>query len=217
MSYKGLPFEVEWVELPDIAPRMKEIKAAPGKGPDGTEMYTLPVLRDPNTGAIVTDSWDIALYLDNTYPEKPVFPEDTKGLIHAFNTAHFGQLLPAIKFPLMRLGGVLRERSLKYYLTTRERYFNQQIEEWSPEGPEREQHWAVLEKAFETWMTWHGKTEGKWFMGNTFSYADVLVVSSLFWLKKVLHENEWNRIATWHDGQLKDLFADVERECQNVQ
>ena len=50
MLYKGLHCKVKWVELPDIAPKMKEIVAVPGKSPDGTEMYTLPVLRDPTLG-----------------------------------------------------------------------------------------------------------------------------------------------------------------------
>ena len=66
LSYKGLPFEIQRVELPDIASRMKEIGATSGTGLDGNELYTLPVLHDPNTGAIITNSWDIAVYLDNT-------------------------------------------------------------------------------------------------------------------------------------------------------
>jgi len=49
---------------------------------------------------IITDSWDIAMYLNNTYPEKPVFPKDTNGLIHAFDAVYTDQIRPAIKFHL---------------------------------------------------------------------------------------------------------------------
>ena len=212
MSYKGLPFEVEWVELPDIAQKMKDIGASPGKFLN-TVAYTLPVLRDPNTGAVVTDSWDIAVYLDNTYPEKLVFPRDTQGLIRAFGTAYADQIRPALKFPLVRAKEILKERSLEYYITTRENHFNQRLEEWSPEGPERDQHWSALEKAFSTLKAWYGKTDGRWLMGNTFSYADILVASILVWLEKVLHDDEWKRLAAWDDGQWERLLADVKDKC----
>jgi len=193
---------------------MKEIGATPGKHPYGGEMYTLPVLRDPNTGAIITDSWDIVVYLDNTYPAKPVFPKDTKGLICAFGAAYMDQFWPATKFPLVRSREILTERSAEYYLTTRQQYFSQKVEEWSPEGPERDQHWSIFEKAFTAVKKWYDKTDGKWLMGNTFSYADILAASGLFWFKMVLHDDEWKRLAAWHDGRWEKLLADVESECK---
>ena len=193
---------------------MKEIGARTTKYPDGSDVYTLPVLRDPNDGAIITDSFDIAVYLDNTYPEKPVFPKDTKSLISAFDIAYVGQIWPAVKFPLVRAKEILREGSVEYYLSTRQKYFNQKLEEWSPEGPERDQHWSALEKAFTTVKTWYDKTDGRWITGDTFSYADILVASSLVWLSKVLHDDEWRRLTTWNDGAWEKLLADVKSECK---
>ena len=192
---------------------MKEIGGGTSKYPDGSDVYTLPVLRDPNTGATITDSWNIAVYLDNTYPEKPVFPKDTKGLISAFDTAYVSQLWPAVKFPLLRGKEILREGSIEYYVSTRQRYFNLKSEEWSPEGPERDQHWSALEKAFATAKTWYDKTDGRWIMGDTFSYADILAASALVWLNKVLYDDEWRRLATWNDGEWGKLLADVKSEC----
>ncbi|KAL4077577.1 hypothetical protein J3A83DRAFT_4388889 [Scleroderma citrinum] len=218
LSYKGLPFQIDWVELPDIAPRMKEIGASPGKHPDGSDHYTLPVLRDPNTGAVVTDSWDIAVYLENTYPEKPIFPKDTKGLIRAFNTAEVDQIVPIRKFLFLRAREIFTGRSAEYFTTTREKYFNQKFEEFSPEGsPERDQHWSSLEKAFTTTKMWCNQSDGKWFMGNIFSYVDILAAARVFWLKKILHDDEWKRIARWHDGMWERVLVDVERECKVVQ
>ncbi|KAL4075527.1 hypothetical protein J3A83DRAFT_4369685 [Scleroderma citrinum] len=217
LNFKGLPFEVDWVEFPDIAPRMKEIGATPSKRRDGSKAYTLPVLRDPNTGAIVTDSWDIAVYLDNTYLEKPIFPKDTKGLIRGFDTAYIDQLWPAIKLLLVRARDILRERSAEYYVIMREMAFKQKFAEFSPEGPERDQQWSNLEKGFTTMKMWYDQTDGKWLMGSTFSYADILVASCLFWIKKVLHDDEWERIAGWHNGQWERLLVDVEKECKDTQ
>ena len=214
LSYKGLPFEIDWVELPDIAPRMKEIGARTTVYLDGSDLYTLPVLRDPNTGAVVTDSYDIAVYLDNTYPEKPVFPKDTNGLICALEPAYIAQMLHAYKFLVVRDVEMLRDCSAEYYATTRGRLFNRKFAEFSPEGPERDQHWAALEKVFTTAKIWYDKTNGKWLMGGTFSYADIVIASFLFWFKTTLHDDEWEKVAAWHDGQWSTLLVDVESECK---
>ena len=214
MRYKDLPFETDWVELPDITPRMKEIGASPSKRPDGTEKYTLPVLRDPNTGALVTDSFDIATYLDNTYPEKPVFPRDTQSLIHAFDTVYIDLIRPAIKFLSLRAKEILKERSVEYFVTTREQNFNQELAEFSPEGPERDQHWAGLEKVFAAAKMWYDKSDGKWIMRDTFCYADIITATNLLWLKRTLHDDEWKKIAGWHDRRWEKFLADVASECR---
>jgi len=195
---------------------MKEIGAAPGRLADGSETYTLPVLHDPNTGAFVTDSFEIAVYLDNTYPEKPVFPKDTEGLIRVFADAHTDQLMPAIKFLAVRTVEIMREPSAEHYTTTREKSFNQKLAEFSPEGSERDKHWSILEKAFVMTKRWYDKTDGKWLMGDTFSYADIITACRLFWFKKVLRDDEWRRIAAWHDGQWERLLAGAESECKVI-
>ncbi|KAL4070437.1 hypothetical protein J3A83DRAFT_4129717 [Scleroderma citrinum] len=218
LGYKGLPFKTEWIEYPDIAPRMKEIGATPNKRPDGSDIYTLPVISDPNTGAVVTDSWDIAVYLESTYPEKPIFPKDTNGLIRALDTTYADQTQPAVAFIYLRVTEILREQcSEEHYITTREKYFDKKLAEFSPEGPVRDQHWSSLEKAFSTTMSWYDKTDGKWFMGSTFSYADIIVACQLNWLKKVLHDDEWRRIAAWRGGEWEEVLADVRRKCNIVQ
>ncbi|KAL4071673.1 hypothetical protein V8B97DRAFT_1961661, partial [Scleroderma yunnanense] len=197
---------------------MKEIGATPAKHPDGSDFYTLPVLRDPNTGAVITDSWDIAVYLENTYPKKPIFPKDTRGLIHAFIATEVEQITPIRKFLFLRAREIFTKRSAEYFTTTREKYFKQKFEEFSPEGShERDQHWSALERGLTTTKMWYDLTDGKWMMGNTFSYVDILAAARVFWLKKMLHDDEWKRIAGWHDGQWQRLLVDVERECKVLQ
>ena len=195
---------------------MKEIGAAPNKSFDGSELYTLPVIRDPNTNVVITDSFDIAVYLDNTYPEKPVLPNDAKGLISAVETAVVYQVLPAYGFIVVRAVEILKKPSADFYATTRETFFNQKFAEFSPEGPERDKHWAALENACTTTKTWYDKTEGKWLMGETFSHADITIATIIFSFKKVLHEDEWERTAAWHDGHWARLLADVESECKII-
>ncbi|KAI6154080.1 hypothetical protein BKA82DRAFT_998445 [Pisolithus tinctorius] len=216
LGYKGLPFQLEWVEYADIASRMKEIGARQNKFPDGRELYTLPVLSDPNTGALVTDSWKIAEYLEETYPDKPIFSNKSKGLILAFDTAASNLWKAAITFPLLRSSEILNERNAKFFITAREAGLKEKFSEFSPEGPKRDEHWAIFERAMETCKEWYDSLEGKWLMGDVFSYADILIATRLFWFKRVLHDDEWEKIASWHDGRWGTLLADVERECNVV-
>ncbi|KAI6038813.1 hypothetical protein EDC04DRAFT_2868204 [Pisolithus marmoratus] len=216
LSYKGLPFRVEWVEFPDIAPRMQEIGARPNKLADGKEMYTLPVLSDPNTNALITDSWEIAEYLEKTYPEKPIFNNQSKGLIRAFDSAFVNIGRVAIAFAFLRVSQILNERSIEYFITTRETRLNQKISEFSPEGPKRDEHWTTLQRAMGTCKEWYDKEGGKWLMGDVFSYADILVASGLFWFKRIMHDDEWEKILSWDEGRWGKLLADVEKECELV-
>ncbi|KAI6149240.1 hypothetical protein BKA82DRAFT_1007545 [Pisolithus tinctorius] len=216
LGYKGLPFRVEWVEYPDIAPRMKEIGARQNKLADGRDLYTLPVLSDPNTGALITDSWDIAEYLEKTYPEKPIFSNKSKGLIRAFDTTVANLEKAAVTFRFLRVSQILNEHSVEYFITTKEALAKEKISEFSPEGPRRDEHWAIIERAMETCKEWYDSEEGKWLMGDVFSYADILLASRLFCFKRVLHDDEWEKFASWHGERWGTLLADVEKECNGL-
>ncbi|KAI6133672.1 hypothetical protein EV401DRAFT_1912660 [Pisolithus croceorrhizus] len=195
---------------------MKAIGARQNRLLDGRDAYTLPVLNDPNTGALITDSWEIAEYLEKTYPKKPIFSNKSKGLIRAFDAVLINLLRPVSKFPILRASEILSERSAEYYITAREEGLKEKLSEFSPEGPKREEHWVNLEQIFSTSREWYDKEEGKWLMGDTFSYADIITAAGLFWLKSVLHGDEWEKIAGWHDGRWARLLADVEKECNGV-
>ena len=214
LGYKNLPFETVWVEYPDIAPKLKEIGASANKLRDGREQYTVPVLSDPNTGALITDSWVIAEYLDKTYPEKPVFPEGSKGLITAFDSALEALEGDSFKFSLLRTSQNLNERSREYFVATREVAMGAKVDEWSPEGPTRDAHWKIIEKSYyDSAKAWYDKVEGKWVMGDTFCYADIILAARSLWFKRVYHDDEWQKIASLHDGKWERLLAEVEKEC----
>lgn len=56
--------------MPDISKVRQSLgQPASRKFADGTDFYTLPVIQDPATNATVGDSFDIALYLQRTYPD----------------------------------------------------------------------------------------------------------------------------------------------------
>jgi hypothetical protein len=85
LNYKKLPYNTVWVEYPDIKPLSLEIGASPtSHTADGTPFYTLPAIYDPNTDKVVSESFEIAQYLDATYTERPVLPRGSEGLQHMF-------------------------------------------------------------------------------------------------------------------------------------
>jgi glutathione S-transferase len=50
-------------------------------------------------------------------------------------------------------------------------------------------------------------------MGETFSYADIIVASRLFWYKRILKEDEWARISSWNGGRWAKVLDKVQQEC----
>jgi glutathione S-transferase len=52
--------------------------------PDGSAHYTLPAIRDQETGRAITESFAIAQYLDEKYTARPVIPSGTEALQTAF-------------------------------------------------------------------------------------------------------------------------------------
>jgi glutathione S-transferase len=69
LNIKGVSYTTVFIEFPDIEARLKAAGVPPnGTRADGTLIYTLPALVDPNTGAAIADSQNIAEYLDKQYP-----------------------------------------------------------------------------------------------------------------------------------------------------
>ncbi|KAG1803970.1 uncharacterized protein BJ212DRAFT_1486928 [Suillus subaureus] len=209
LSYKDLPFVTLWVEYSDIPIAMKAIGAKPNKRQDGSDVYTVPVLSDPNTGALITDSLEIASYLEKTYPEKPIFPNNSEALIRAFDSAYMSLILPGFKPMFPRTIEILSPASAKFFIGAR------LVDFPLPWDVNCDADRKLTEKGYNTVYEWYQKTDGKWIMGNTFSYADIIVACWLLAYKRVLKEDdEWARISSWNGGKWAEVLADVERECK---
>src|SRR5690349_15659971 len=79
LNFKNVDYSSVFVDILDIPTVRKGLGVPAGrKFPDGSDYYTLPVLIDSTTGAKVGDSFDIAVYLQKTYPDSGagnLFPE----------------------------------------------------------------------------------------------------------------------------------------------
>lgn len=96
LSFKALPFTTQWVDILDI-PSVRQGLACPAvrKFDDGSDFYTLPMLQDPSSGGrVIGDSFDIACYLQDTYPQSGgcLFPAGDAsvgtGLLDSYESPH---------------------------------------------------------------------------------------------------------------------------------
>ena len=207
LNYKGLPYKTEWVEYPDIAGLCKKLGAShTSYKPDGSPHYTLPVIWDPNTNTAVSDSIQIARYLDKTYPGTPlVIPPETDALITVFDYVWMPLIVVKLQ-PLMlpHACAQLNPVSEEFFRTDREKKYGVKFSEWSPAGPIRDGHWAEVKAALEKlneFFTADGR-EKTFVMGDRVTYADIIISGWLVWVKRVLGADgqEWANVLNWVDG-----------------
>jgi glutathione S-transferase len=212
LNYKGIPYLTEWVESPDIEPLSKRLGIKPtGRKLDGSPMYTLPAIHDPSTGIYIADSFAIAEYLEKTYPNTPsVFPNETVGLQKAFE-ATFQTLLEAV-LPLILPASSfkLNPASEEYFRRTREILFGKKLEDVVLTGNAWTEQWGKCEKGFAAIDSYWALTDekGPYILGDTISWSDLVLFSSLYWFKLIWGENskEWKDIASWHGGRWEAHF-----------
>jgi glutathione S-transferase len=150
-----------------------------GKKPDGTPYYTLPAIHDTSTGTFLADSFLIAEYLEETYPNTPsIFPHGTRSLQHAFQFS-FEQRLALVRpliFPSVfpKLG---TQRSEEYYRRTKELAIGRTLEEMATVGEERAAQWAKFRDGISKVDECLAKTDtkGPFVMGDTISWADFFI------------------------------------------
>jgi glutathione S-transferase len=139
---------------------------------------TVPVLVDD--GMVVSDSWKIAEYLDERYPQKPLFDSAqarSEALLIKFwieRTIH-----PFVT--RMGLGdflSVLHEKDKPYFRQTREKRFGMPIEQYMQT---RDQARDGFRDALEPLRAM--LAEQRYVAGNNPGYADYIVFGVLQWMR----------------------------------
>lgn len=207
MNTKGIPYTTEWLEYPDVEPVSIKYGAAPtGKWPDGTPKYTLPMIYDPNTQTALSESVEIAKYLDKTYPSAPaVFPEASRALQVAFMHAVLVNVIgPYTKIFYSRKMG-LNPPSEAYWDTRYPTSLAMSDAERAIEIP-------ALLRAFETglgrvgeWFKANGPGKENLIMGENMCLADFQLAGILVCARNLAGEESeiWQAICTWQDGKWK--------------
>ncbi|KAJ7762333.1 hypothetical protein DFH07DRAFT_407947 [Mycena maculata] len=213
LNFKGVPHKTVFLEYLEIEPLCKKIGAKPTS--ETAPHYTLPVLYDSSTDTAVSDSIEIARYLDATYPDLPrLIPAGTAALHYAFTDAHVATLDAFCVYALPATLPILNVASQDYFRRTREAMFgDQRLEDVPPTGDADVVMWNQVKDGLgqvDGWISKNG-ADSKYVMGDTICYADIVVAGWLRWARLVLAKERWEDILTWHSGRWANLMKDLEK------
>ncbi|KAH8090982.1 hypothetical protein BXZ70DRAFT_487680 [Cristinia sonorae] len=213
LNFKGLKYKTEWVEYPDIEAVCKKIGAGPTttKSDGVTPHYTLPVLYDPSTKAVVPDSTAIADYLDKTFPDTArLFPPGTRALYNSFaDEFELAVMTPLFLLSVLATCRNLNQRSFEYFKKTRTEAYGD-LESITPEGAEKTDGvWSDLERGLAKVAGWIETGGGAFLGGESPNYADIRLAAALIWGRIVLGRDSerWRRIISF-DGGRWERFLD---------
>jgi len=236
LNFKGLPYSTSWVPLPDVAKVRRGLKVpACRKFADGTDFFTLPIIEDPATNSFVGDSFDIAVYLQKTYPNSgagDLFPPQTLNYVLPND---FAMLIPLSdcrggEYPEYSKFNVNVDATFTAYvqLTTHGFPFDPATAETSKAefvrragvtcwddfalvGEKRDK----LKDSFRNTLGGLAElflrdTSGPFLLGTRASYADMIVGAWLRMMRVTLPESEWEELASWHKGVFGRLHDALE-------
>ncbi|PBK91057.1 hypothetical protein ARMGADRAFT_1111000 [Armillaria gallica] len=168
LNLKNLPFQVV-----DIEALTKKISTAPtSTKPDGVSpFYTIPIIQDDSTGAVISDSIIIMVYLDETYPSSgPVLiPTRTKALQLALSSAVIDAFTPFQPFFSHSITKKMNDAMAAYFMRVK---LGGVAKVDAPEGKERAKMWANMKESLGKMNKWFEGSESDFVMGNEPSFAD---------------------------------------------
>lgn len=211
LNYKEIPFTTVWEIHATVEAAAKSIgAAATGKKPNGDPFYTVPILQNPNTGDVVSDSTAIDEYLDRAFPDTPkVNPAEYEALQKTFRETYSPKILTLILETLPETFKAVPARDQEYLTVRWKDYLGERL----PDGKTRDEGWKDLEKGFDeldSWLKERGVslTGDKPLMDLHFEIAAILLFS-----RSNLGENsqKWKEVASWNNGRWNAIAAELEK------
>ncbi|KAG1766149.1 hypothetical protein EDD22DRAFT_1011817 [Suillus occidentalis] len=211
----GLPFQTVWLECPEIKPFYEQHSLAPTTlrvtKETATPIHTLPVIMDPNTNRLITDSFVIAQYLDEQYPDTPkVMPNNITALVYVFQTAIHNTVMGTVLLATFRGAQKLNPVSKEYVIRTRTEQFGIPWEQFvTPE--KREQQWNAMRAACDTMDGWYATSSGQFILGDTPCFADFMVAGLYKWIQYYFEDQEWEEVKRWNGGRWMRLVKATDK------
>lgn len=236
LNFKSLAYKTSWVALPDITKVRSSLNLPPcRKFADGTDFFTLPIIQDPATDTLVGDSFDIAVYLQKTYPDSgagDLFPAQTLDYICPHDPA---LLVPLSEYRKSNVpeyakfnANVDAAFTAHVQLAVHGFPFDPATAEISKAefvrraGVKCWEDFALAgearEKTLESFRGMLGglaelflrDARGPFLLGSRVSYADLIVGAWLRMMCVTLPGGEWEEVRRWHGGVFGRLHDALE-------
>lgn len=168
----------------------------------------VPVLRDGDR--VVFDSWQIACYLEDAYPDRPTL---FGGSIGRAEARFFNEWIPTLSRPwllanLKNIFDHVHPDDKAYFRSSREERFGKTLEQLHDE---RERHRPAIEAALAPLRTL--LEHQPYFCGESPAYADYIVFGSFQWARSINPERwlqKGDPLYAWR-ARLLDLHGGVAR------
>lgn len=170
---------------PDIADFLKGKGVEPCPG-HPTVNYTLPAI--DHDGKTIMDSFAIAEYLEQKYPDKPsLFPHNSKPFARVlleYVKASFH--LPTFPLILPKIVDNLDPRGAEYFKRTRTELYGPVSHDIQNDTKRTDEMWANAAKGIKALAAMlQDNPEGPFFLGKERSYVDIVFFSRLHFYKVV--------------------------------
>jgi len=242
LSFKCVPFKTIWVDIIDISDVRKKLCCpAVRKLDDGSDFYTLPMLQDPASGKVVGDSFEIANYLEDVFPDatRCLFPPNSTGTGLDYESPHKDTAFFAPLSSNLQLKNEAYARFNMHVDTTFSAYvvlvaqylpFNPSTAEavralfvkrahlnsWDDltiQGEAREKLLAGFEAGLTTLaQLFMVHDTGPYLEGSQATYADLIVGGWLNMLSITMPLDEWKQLRTWHSGVFARLHDGLQEK-----
>ncbi|KAI1824875.1 putative glutathione S-transferase [Xylaria intraflava] len=174
LNLKGIDYETEWLEYPEIKPRLQP--HFPGK-----ENFTVPTIKQPD-GTYIMDSFEIAQAIEKEYPTPSLnldSPLRQKCLDHLSKA--LGEMMP--NYILAVPERLLKEVNYPYWHETRSAWVGMPLEQYVKENGGEKAFKAAAPHLQAVTALLKENTEGPLFMGKQISYTDLILAGLLLSLR----------------------------------
>ncbi|KAL6897217.1 hypothetical protein GGI43DRAFT_111549 [Trichoderma evansii] len=202
LNYKGLDYKTEWVEYPNIKPRLNQHVSPNEQG----AQFTVPTIQMPD-GSYVMDSYKIADIIEEKYPVPKLALNTPMQLRFRDSMIPFMTKLHPIYIPGVA-AQLLGEESLEYFLTTRQEDVGMPLDEMKKQhGPEAFDRCEPF--AHEITALLNESSSGPYFLGDTVSYTDFMWAGILLFFKRLGTEEYQEVLRVTGDAEAHTRFLDA--------
>jgi glutathione S-transferase len=201
LNFKGLDYETEWLEYPDLAPKLKDLGVPPN--PEGSPAaYSSPAIRLPD-GTYAMDSRKIADALEALQPEPSLLLGS--GYVERVQAAVDDARKPLTSLWMPRVPEMLLpERSAKYFSETRAVRVGMPLSEFAKQTID----WDAIGRGLETLKVIVSEHQtGPYILGEQASYADLILAGYWRFLERLDKGDVFERCMAYDESLRKQYEA----------